>query len=221
MEIICTYEGDYIRRHGGRTNPISPSFYVTVPEKFDLKLVTSAGSIHVGDLEGKIDVKTSGGSLSFENIKGPIDGHTSGGSITIIRCDDDVDVHTSGGSISIGQAKGNIRAKTSGGSINIDEVYGYIDASTSGGSVTAHLAEQPRDDCRLSTSGGSVTVYLAEGIGVDLDAKTSSSGRVKSDMRLQIKNGRVKRNIMAGRLNGGGPELYLRTSGGNIYIREI
>jgi hypothetical protein len=70
----------------------------------------------------------------------------------------------------------------------------------------------------LETSGGSVTVYLEGRLSFDLDAKTSG-GRVYSDSAFDL-NGTVKKTNVVGRLNGGGPELYLRTSGGGIRIKS-
>jgi len=96
-------------------------------------------------------------------------------------------------------------------------VMGAIDASTSGGTVTAYISEQPADDCRLTTSGGGVAVTLADGIGVELDAQ-SSGGRVTSD--FDVSGGRSTKTSLAGAINGGGPELYLRSSGGGVKIER-
>jgi DUF4097 and DUF4098 domain-containing protein YvlB len=194
-------------------------FIVVVPKAYNVDLTTAGGSIYVGDLSGKARAVSSGGSLTFENIQGPVHGTTSGGSISLGKCSGAVDVNTSGGSISIGQVEGDVVAHTSGGSVTVEEVMGSIEASTSGGSVKAHISRQPKGDCRLSTSGGNVTVYLEKSIKVDVDAETSA-GKVTTDFPITIKGG-WSHSSFAGSLNGGGPELYLRTSGGNIDLREL
>ena len=194
-------------------------FYLKVPEKYNVDLYTSGGAISVDDLEGKVMARTSGGSLEFGHIKGPVRGKTSGGSIVLDGCEGTADVKTSGGSITIGKVSGDVVAHTSGGGIEVDEVMGSIDATTSGGSVSARIAKQPENDCRLKTSGGSVTVYMAKGTKVDVDASTSG-GRVRTDFPVTIRGEISKRSLRA-KINGGGPELYLRTSGGSIYIREL
>jgi len=211
-------------------------FMVEVPQKYNVDLKTAGGSISVKDLEGKVDAHTSGGSLSFGKIRGIVNGKTSGGSISLQGSDGDafiktsggsisigevggnVDAHTSGGSISIERANGEVIAKTSGGSINIEEVMGSLNASTSGGSVTAHITKQPKSDCRLNTSGGSINIYLPRSSALSVDAKTGG-GRVECDFDILVKGAR-KKNQLRGEINGGGPELYLRTSGSNIYIHE-
>ncbi len=194
------------------------NIYVTVPVRYNLEMQTSGGSIEVDDLEGRLKARTSGGSLRFGKIVGPVDGKTSGGSITLESCKGNVNVITSGGSIRIGEVVGDVRAHTSGGGIHVEEVMGVIDAHTSGGSVTARLSKQPTDDCSLKTSGGSINVYLNSDIKVFVDARTSG-GRVSTDFPVTIRGELSKRSLRA-KINGGGPELYLRTSGGSINIKE-
>jgi hypothetical protein len=209
------------KSHGfwGDNDHLSIDFVITVPKKFNIDVNTHGGSISVGDLDGEAKANTSGGSLTFENINGPVKGETSGGSIRLESCSGMVDINTSGGSITIGRVEGDITAHTSGGSISVEEVKGAIDASTSGGSISATISRQPKSDCRLTTSGGGIEVYLAKDINVDLDAETSA-GHVETDFPVKI-SGRFLKSRVAAEINNGGPELYLRTSAGNIEIREL
>ncbi|HTW63169.1 MAG TPA: hypothetical protein VME17_01080 [Bryobacteraceae bacterium] len=210
-------------------------YRVTVPRAFSANLDTSGGPISVSDLKGEVDAHTSGGPLNFDHIDGPVNGRTSGGPITIqggsgsavvhtsggpIRIAEvagDVDASTSGGPISIERATGRVRARTSGGSIEIREAMGAIDASTSGGAVSASLLGQPKEDCRLRSSGGSISVSLGKGVHLDLDASTSGGGRVWTDFPVPNRSERHQEELRAP-LNGGGPLLYLRTSGGGISV---
>jgi len=198
-------------------------YRVTVPHKFDADLETSGGSISVSNLHGQVNARTSGGSLNFDNIGGPVKGRTSGGSIRIKEVAGDVDAFTSGGEISIERASGRVKAHTLGGGIEIQEATGAIDASTSGGAVTASLLGQPTGECRLSTSGGSINVSLAKDIHMDLDASTSG-GRVWTDFPVPNTVGSNQRDRhqseLHAPLNGGGPLLYLHTSGGGISVRR-
>ncbi len=194
-------------------------YVISVPTEYNVDLKTSGGSISVDDLEGEVKSKTSGGSLTFGDIKGPVYGRTSGGSIHIGEVEGEVDAHTSGGSITIKKARGRVVARTSGGSINVEEVMGSIEASTSGGTVTAHISRQPKHRCYLKTSGGSVKVYLAEDIALDIDASTSG-GHVETDFPVTIQ-GRISKRSLRAKINGGGPEMVLKTSGGSIYLRKL
>jgi len=213
---------EYDRDFGSFWNSVGKylkvTFMITVPREYNVDLQTSGGSISVDDLNGQVKSRTSGGSLYFGEIDGPVYGKTSGGSVTLHGCTKEVRVETSGGSIDIGEVSGDVTAHTSGGSITVEEVMGTINARTSGGSVTAYIAEQPRADCTLKTSGGTVTAYLARDVEVTVNAGTSG-GRVHTDFPVKVRGTLNSRSLNA-EINGGGPELYLRTSGGNIYIKE-
>lgn len=193
-------------------------FIVSVPRVYNIELKTRGGGISVEDLDGEVNCKTSGGGLNFDNITGPIWGRTSGGGIQVGEVNGNVDVHTSGGGIRITNAKGKVLAHTSGGGITVNEVMGAIQADTSGGSIKAYISRQPKSNCHLKTSGGSVTVYLEEDIGVFVDARTSG-GRIKTEFPVTLR-GEISKKALKAKINEGGPELYLRTSGGSIYIRK-
>ncbi len=142
---------------------------------------------------------------------------TSGGSIELAAITGEVDAYTSGGSITLGKIVGDVKVKTSGGSISVDEVVGNVNAHTSGGSVKVRFAAQPTQDSRLTTSGGSITAYLESSVGINLDAKTSG-GRVSSEFAVK---GLIKRTKIKGEINGGGPQLTLKTSGGSVRVKKL
>ena len=111
----------------------------------------------------------------------------------------------------------NVELDTSGGSLSIEDLTGNLNANTSGGSIKLSINKQLTKDAKLTTSGGSITAYLIHDIQLDINASTSG-GRVKSDFEI---NGKVKKMSVKGTINGGGPKLTLKTSGGSIKIKEI
>ncbi|PKH85810.1 DUF4097 family beta strand repeat-containing protein [Colwellia sp. Bg11-28] len=146
-----------------------------------------------------------------------VDLNTSGGSIEIEDLEGEVDAYTSGGSISLEDIQGNVDIKTSGGSLDLDNIIGKIDAHTSGGSIELKLPTKPTKDSKVKTSGGSITAYLVKNVAVNLSAKTSG-GRVSSEFTV---DGKITKRSIEGTINGGGPELVLKTSGGSVRIKEI
>ena len=186
FEVTFSNDGDDVKIVGDRKGVFSwgnssAHFIVRVPERYNVDLKTSGGSIELSSLNGKVDA------------------------------------YTSGGSIKLGQIKGSVDVKTSGGSIRVGDVAGTINAHTSGGSITAIISEQPLGDSRLTTSGGSVSAQLLASIAVDLTASTSG-GRVRSEFDV---NGTVKKTRIEGKINGGGPKLILKTSGGSVKIKKL
>ena len=212
------------------------TFTIHVPARYNLDIHTSGGTITSGDVGGNADLHTSGGDIRLGRVNGTVmarssggdiriegaggrvDAHTSGGDVEIRDAASSIEAKSSGGSIEIRRAGGSVVAHTSGGGIRIEDAVDAVDASTSGGSVTARFSRQPRADSRLSTSGGGVTVELAPSIGVELDAHASGGG-VHSDMPMTIQ-GTHDDDSLQGKINGGGPRLILRTSGGGITVRR-
>lgn len=221
----------------GWNNDLDVRFVITVPSRYNARITTSGGDVRVGDLQGDVRCKTSGGTVHVGHITGPVDAKSSGGDVDVDAATGTADLRTSGGGIRIGDVSGAIQARTSGGSIEvhragadlyartsgggiaIDQALGAVDAQTSGGSIHARFAQQPRGDSRLSTSGGSITVAVAPNVSLDLDAHTSG-GEVDTDVPVTLL-GRQSESSLEGKINGGGPKLVLRSSGGGIRLRKM
>ncbi|MBI5690782.1 MAG: hypothetical protein HZC55_11880 [Verrucomicrobia bacterium] len=203
----------------GSWPPVEVSFEVSVPATFATDLRTSGGSITVGDLQGKARARTSGGSISLGKMGGPVEAHTSGGSISLGAAAGAVVLKTSGGSITAGQIAGPADLSTSGGSIKVESAQAPLRAHTSGGSVRAGLRGPVTADCSLSTSGGGVRVTVDKTAAFRLDA-SASGGHVDADgLTLKLEKSGRGRDRLAGEVNGGGPVLKLRSSGGGVSIR--
>ena len=213
---------------------------VEAPSGFGADIDTSGGSVRVAEIAGPLRVRTAGGSVRIDDVPGVVQARTSGGSIRHAGTSASVDANTSGGSIAIGHVQGAVfartsggriaieqagpvTARTSGGSIAVGQARGAVQAKTSGGSIDATLAVQPQDDSELRTSGGSITMRLAPDIAVDIDASSSGGNvRVEDGLKLDgdhLERGEPWKDVQA-TLNGGGPTLRLRTSGGSIRLRQ-
>ena len=218
-------------------NDLDLHYTVHVPSRYNLVVSTSGGDLDIGDVTGTVNASTSGGTVKLGRISGPVTAHTSGGDVSLkgssaavklstsggdIELDDvagTVDAKTSGGSIDINRAGGAVVARTSGGSIQIGSAGGAIDAHTSGGSINATFAQQPQAESRLDTSGGGVTVTIAPAVAVDLDARASGGG-VTADVPVTVQ-GTMEEDQIVGKINGGGPRLVVRTSGGGIHLKRM
>lgn len=208
---------------------------VDVPREFDADVKTSGGDLRVSRLSGDIKVRTSGGDIRFRDVDGPIRGKTSGGDIRVDGTSGTADVETSGGDIELGSIGGKVTAHTSGGDITVRRAHAAVQvtttggdivireaakgvqAKTSGGSVRAQLSTLTRDSS-LTTSGGSITLRVPDDAAFSIDAKTSG-GNVAIDEAFALTGrGTHSRSKVTGTINGGGPDLHLRTSGGTIRI---
>ena len=219
VRAVARYERAPWGFHFGSWPPVQVDFTVSAPANFATDLHTSGGSITVGDLNGKVNARTSGGSIKLGKIGAEIDARTSGGSITLDEANGPVKAETSGGNITAGCVAGPAELATSGGSIKINSVADSIRAHTSGGSIRAGIAGPLKEDSTLSTSGGSVRVTVAKTAAFRLDASTSGGGVDAEGLTITIDKGSHGKTRLAGTVNGGGPALKLRTSGGNIVVR--
>jgi len=213
------YEREALGFHFGSWPPVEVSFTVTVPASFATDLRTSGGGITVGDLAGKVHARTSGGDIRLGKIGGDIDGHTSGGNVSLNEGRGTVKLGTSGGDITVDRATGPAELSTSGGNIKIESVENAVHASTSGGNVRAGIVGPLKDDCVLSTSGGDVKVTVDKGAAFHLDAATSGGGVDAEGLTITIEKSNRGHSRLAGAVNGGGPLLKLRSSGGDVAVR--
>ncbi len=191
------------------------SVRIRIPEEFSVDLATGGGEIEIDDVRGDVRARSSGGKIEVEGAVGHVDLQTSGGPIQVDEVDGDVRARTSGGSVEISEVTGEVEARTSGGHVQIHDVGGAVFARTSGGWISVRFDDRAEGD--IETSGGSIEVEVEEGAGIELDARTSG-GRVSVDSELRV-SGTISRSHVQGKINGGGPELRLRTSGGNVRLR--
>ena len=233
--IRAKFKGNTGKIWNRRNINLNVHYMVTVPRKYNLDVKTSGGNISIPDIDGEARARTSGGNIDLGKIEGLVAAKTSGGSITLKGGAASAELETSGGNITVGEVAGHVMAQTSGGSIkinksigdvvaktsgggiNLADVSGKLEAFTSGGSITARLSQQPKGNCSVETSGGSIDVQLADSIRVDLDASTSG-GRVTTDFPVE---GGSNKSSLRTAINGGGPVLVLKTSGGNVRVRKL
>ena len=213
------YEQNSWGLHWGGRSQVTVNFIVTVPDHFNADVHTSGGDIIIGSLTGNVRAHTSGGDMKFDKIAGDIDASTSGGDVELKEGTARAKISTSGGDIHIDRAGGPTEVSTSGGDIVISSAEHLISARTSGGEIQAVLTGPLKDDCLLSTSGGEVSVQVAKGTGFTLDAHTSGGDVDASGITLTIDKGGIGKSRLVGEVNGGGPRLKVRASGGDITIR--
>ena len=121
---------------------------------------------------------------------------------------------SSAGPIAVFGIDGAIEIDTIGGDVSLADVSGSVVAHSRTGSVTAHLVRAAPDRPMAFTSySGHVEITLPRAIKADVIVQ-SDRGRVVSDFDLG--SGTPAR----GRINGGGPEIELRSFAGHVFLRK-
>jgi len=194
-------------------------YVVSVPREFDVDLTTSDGNVSVDELEGVLEVKSSDGDLKLGDVSGGVRAITSDGHIFIDKFVGDLHLRSSDGDIRVGSVGGDLVAETSDGNIEVKDIKGDLEAKTSDGDIEVTFAESPEGACQLKTSDGNIRVRLVEDATVELDARTGD-GRIYSEFPMS-ERGEKREGVLRGKINGGGPELYLKTSDGDIDLKKL
>jgi TonB family protein len=179
-------------------------------------LETEGGNITVGQAGKLVSVRTGGGQIDFGEVRGSVRAQTGGGGIRVMYVSGPMEVESSAGSICLTRVAGTVRAATAGGTIT---AWINPDASSSGGTV--HLPGLSQ----LTSGNGDIIVFLPRNLAADIDAVVESGGqqRIEADpaLALQVQNrGNGPVHAMAA-LNGGGPQLKLRTTAGKIRLQFL
>jgi hypothetical protein len=198
---------------GGRTE-----VDVELPRDVEAEIHSSGGSVEISALDGRVKAGSSGGSVHISDIGGAVELSSSGGGVEVRDVKGGARVDSSGGSVTLDRIAGDVDASSSGGGVRITDAGGRVVADSSGGPVRVVFAAGNAKGGDLQSSGGGVHVGIDPAVGLDVDA-SSSGGGVSCDLPLTIR-GRVSRNHLVGRLNGGGATLRLRSSGGGVTLEE-
>lgn len=204
--------------HFGAWPPVEVDFIVSVPRATSVQLKTSGGDILVGDLRGRVEGHTSGGDVEIGRIDGDVDVSTSGGGVKLEESRGSARLATSGGNVKAGTLVGAADLRTSGGEIEVESAQNALEAFTSGGDVKVRFDGPLKAASSLSTSGGEVKVSVDKAAAFNLDASTSGGDVDAAGLTITIEHGGKGSGRLAGTVNGGGPELKLRSSGGDIVV---
>src|SRR5882757_8087340 len=183
------------------------------------ELTTEGGNITVGKAGNFVAVKTGGGQIDFGEVRGSVHAQTRGAGIRVLYVSGPMDVESNGGSICLTRVSGAVRAATGSGTITA-----WINPDAT---PTANAAVRLSGASQLSSGAGDIIVFLPRKLEANIEAVVENGGahRIEADpaLALQISkagssNGPV---IAMAALNGGGPLLRLKTTGGKIKLQYL
>jgi hypothetical protein len=210
-------------------------YTIRVPKNFSADLSTGGGDVTASELTGDMRADSSGGDLRLSHLRGALSARSGGGDIKLDDCDGVAEIKTGGGDIVFTDSEGTLHGRTGGGTIEVRNFVGDTDVSTgggevrlqridgaiagetSGGSITASVSGVAIKKISLESSGGDIDLALPKSATADITARTSG-GRITTNLPLEVT--RADNEHLRGKLNGGGPFVLLRTSGGSISINS-
>lgn len=181
--------------------------------KGDLQGKTMGGRVEIVNSDAKIDAKTWGGKVLLIENQGEVKVKTLGGNIKIRNQKGKLYASTSGGNISGDGLWGELQCSTWGGNIKLWNIHGNVGANTKGGNIEAEI-KTIKEYIWLDTAGGNIKTVLPLQQGLNLDI--SSSKIVVPN--LTNFEGFKTQNELVGKLNGGGPSVKIKGTGGSIKI---
>jgi hypothetical protein len=186
-----------------------------VPTEHSVDVRTGAGSVSASGIHGALALRSSDGDLAIQDVWGPVFAVTSSGAIAARGVHGELRAYTSDGSIEVEDAEGGLDVRTSAGWIGLMRVAGPVLARSSSGSMYVGFRGQPSGT--LATSSGSIEIAVPADAAFELRAQ-AQGGCIEIDPALSRQASAGARSV-ALRVNGGGECLWLRTTGGNIYVR--
>ena len=122
---------------------------------------------------------------------------------------------------SVKHLRSNVDFNTYKGSVEISELEGSIKFETYKGEARINFTKMS-DRSRFETYKGKVTVELPKKAGFDLDADLEYRADFTTDFEVELtSHGKHHRNSeFHGPVNGGGPVLVLRSTKGDIRLRQ-
>src|SRR5260370_32773028 len=191
------------------------------------ELETVGGNITVADAENLVNVRTGGGQIDFGEVRGSVRAQTGGGGIRVMYVSGPMDVESSGGSICLTRVSGAVRAETGSGTITAWINPEGSRMGSSSAPLVANAAVSLSGASQLISGEGDIVVFLPRNLAANIEAIVEHGGehRIEADPALALQiaksaqsNGPLKA-IAA--LNGGGPLLKLKTTGGRIKLQYL
>jgi hypothetical protein len=128
-----------------------------------------------------------------------------------------LDLDNTNGAIEVTDVRGSHKIGTTNGHIQLVRCGGDLEAETTNGGIKAELLDvTPGKAVRLETTNGRISLTAPPTLAAQVDAATTNGS---IDTELPITSTKMGRHTLRGTLNGGGPELRLRTTNGSIEIR--
>jgi hypothetical protein len=181
---------------------------LNIEEQNNRMVIGSPNSSRPMDLEIQVPVRTS---LELSTV--------NSGDITVDGVEGELEISNVNGSIALTGVKGSVVAHTVNGKVAAT-LKGVTPQkpmafSTLNGNVDVSFPASLKANLRLRTDNGEVFTDF------DLQVRTEPNAPVVEDTRRSDGRYRVKVNkVIYGAVNGGGPEIEVRTFNGNLYVRK-
>jgi len=205
---------DYVNVHN-----IAIDYDITAPPDTKLSTHTGSGDQTVEGLRTAAELESGSGNVRLADMAGGVRVHTGSGDIEARAMDGSFNAEAGSGNIRLdAKGPGDVEAHTGSGDVTMRGVSGRLRVETGSGDLVAEGTQS--GPWELRTGSGDVELRLPADAAFDLDATTSSGDLTVDHPVTMTVEGRVERarHTINGKVRGGGPQLLVRTSSGNVHI---
>ena len=185
-----------IGQHNENLHNISIDYEIQAPADAFLEAHSGSGDITDEGVGENAKLGTGSGNIHASGLHGNFAVNTGSGDIVAEQ-----------------SGSGEVTARTGSGNIELKSLHGALHAGTGSGDIK--VTGTPASEWRLTTGSGNIELWPG-GTGFNLDAHTGS-GSVHSDPEMTVQ-GTFDHHHVAGRINGGGPAVYIQTGSGDVRI---
>lgn len=170
---------------------------------------------------GDLDVHTGDGGVEIEPLKGRVHVETGDGGISADGLNGNVFLHTGDGGIEAADLTGTVEAHSGDGRVRLSGRFEKLEATSGDGGmqVVVKPGSKMTDGWLLRTGDGGMSLALPSDLAADLDVH-AGDGSITFDFPVEVQ-GNMSRHSLKGTINGGGPDLVVRSGDGSIRISEL
>lgn len=186
-----------IGAHNENLHNISIDYDIQAPADSFLEAHSGSGNVTDDGVGENAKLGTGSGNIHANGLRGGFSVSTGSGDVVAEQ----------------NSGTGDVTARTGSGNIDLRNLHGSLHAGTGSGDVKA--AGTPTGEWRITTGSGNIELWPGSA-GFNLDAHTGS-GEVHTDREMTVQ-GSFDHHHTAGRVNGGGPTVYIQTGSGDVRI---
>jgi hypothetical protein len=190
---------------------------------------SSGGNVSIKNSSKKVDIKSGGGNISIGNVNDNISISTGGGNIDLGVVKNSANLKTGGGNIKMAGATGKVLSETGGGNVELRNVNGSVEVTSGAGDISVELTPSGKDESNIKTGQGNIDFYIPAIAKATIHVlikrhvwqDSKDSDFIKSDFPSTTFNKSSSEINALYRINGGGTDIYLQTSEGQISINKL
>lgn len=200
-------------KRGNAWNSNAATFDIVIhaPQQTNASLVTGSGDIEIRDIQGTVEARNGQGNVTASQGTGNSRIFSAAGSISVINHSGVVFANAVAGDIILREIEGETRLKLVAGNAILDNMQGSVIAHVTSGNI--HFNSRSIGELiDIETVLGDIQAHFSGDIGLELNIQ----GTRVSVGSIRNFTGDIRSSRIAGKLNGGGVPIRIKTTMGEI-----